>query len=301
MKAIVLPTYGDADRLELREVADPKPGPGEVKVKVAAASLNPVDWKLRSGVLRTMMPLEFPAVLGRDVSGTVVEAGPGVTRFKPGDQVLGFVQRGYAELVTAAQDAFAPVPEGLDLIQAAALPLVVLTGAQLIEEATRPNKGDWVLVTGAAGGVGRTAVYVAKQAGARVIAGVRGKQRSEAAQLGADQVVAIDDPGEIEKLPSLDAIADTVDGDTIARLIPKIRHGGAIGSVLGEPPAARGRGLRVKAMVTHPDAQRLGDLAKAVARGELRIPVERTFPLARASEAHRLGERGGAGKILLLM
>jgi NADPH:quinone reductase-like Zn-dependent oxidoreductase len=248
-----------------------------------------------------MMPLALPAVLGRDVSGTVSEVGEGVTRLKPGDRVLGLVRGGYAEQVVAPQEAFALVPEGLDLLQAAALPLVVLTGAQLMEEATNPKKGELVLVTGAVGGVGRTAVYVAKQLGARVFGGVRRKQMAQAQPLGVERVVAIDDQAEIEKLPWLDAVADTVGGETIARLIPKIRDGGALGSVLGEPSAARTRGLRVHGCMAHPDAKRLGELARAAARGELHIPVEKTFPLAQAGEAQKLGERGGAGKIVLVM
>ncbi len=302
MKAIVLKGYGGVDQLEQRDIAEPKPGPGELRVRVAAASVNPIDWKLRSGDAKAMMPLEFPAVLGRDVAGEVVEVGPGVTALKPGDKVLGLVQRGYAEQVVAKADAFARVPPGLDLRDAAALPLVLLTGAQLIEEAARLKRGDTVLVTGALGGVGRTAVYVAKQLGARVIAGVRAKQKAEAAGLGADQVVAIDDDAEIAKLPQLDAIADTVGHETIAKLLPRLKLGGTLGSVLGEPPAAKAKSITVRAFMAHPDASRLGELAAAVARGELKIPIVKRLPLAQAAEAQRFAERGGSGgKVLLTM
>jgi NADPH:quinone reductase-like Zn-dependent oxidoreductase len=244
--------------------------------------------------------MQFPAILGRDVSGTVMEVGAGVTRLRAGDKVLGLVRNGYAEQVVGTEEAFARIPDGLDLVDAAALPLVVLTGAELIEEATQPRRGDVVLVTGAVGGVGRTAVYAAKRLGVRVLAGVRARQKSEARALEADEVVAIDDEKEIASLPQLDAIADTVGGETIARLIPKIRNGGSIGSVLGEPPAAKGRDLRVHALMAHPDAKRLGELAQAAARGELKIPVEKRFPLAQAREAHKLAERGSIGKILLV-
>jgi len=300
MKAVVLTAYGDVDKLELREVPDPKTGAGEVKVKVAAAGLNPVDWKLRSGALQAMMPLRLPAVLGRDVSGTVLEVGSGVTRFKPGDRVLGLVNGGYAEQVVASEQAFAPLPDGLDLRDAAALPLVLLTGAQLVEDATRPGKGERVLVTGAVGGVGRAAVHAAKKLGARPIAGVRAKQKAEAQELGAAQVVAIDDDAEIARLPELDAVADTVGGETIAKLIPRIRKGGALGSVVGEPPAAKGRDLRVRAFMAHADPTRLRALAEDVARGELTIPIASRLPLGQAREAQKLAERGGTGKVLLL-
>jgi len=302
MKAIVLKGYGGVEQLEQRDIPEPKPGAGEVRVKVTAASVNPIDWKLRSGEARAMMPLEFPAVLGRDVAGEVVEVGPGVTALKPGDKVMGLVQRGYAEQVVAKADAFARVPAGLELRDAAALPLVLLTGAQLIDEAVRPKKGDTVLVTGALGSVGRAAVHVARERGARVIAGVRAKQKGEAAELGADQVVAIDDEAEIAALPHLDAIADTVGHETIARLLSHLKPGGTLGSVLGEPPAAKGKPITVRAFMAHPDAKRLGELAAAVASGGLKIPIAKRLPLAQAAEAQRLAERGGSGgKVLLLM
>jgi len=230
----------------------------------------------------------------------VVEAGPGVTGFKPGDKVLGFVEHGYAEYVAEGQEKFARMPDGLEMQKAAALPLVVLTGAQLVEEATKPGKGQVVLVTGAVGSVGRAAVYAARKLGARVIAGVRAKQKEEARKLGADQIVALDDDGEISWLQELDAVADTVGGETIEKLLPKIRKGGSIGSVVGEPAGAKGRELRVKAMLTHPDSKRLRELAEAVARGELEIKVEKTFPLAQAGQAQKVAEKGGMGKILLV-
>lgn len=300
MKAVVLSEYGDASKLVLAEEPDPRPGPGEVLVRVAAASVNPVDWKLRSGALRAYLPLQLPAVLGRDASGEVLEVGPGVQGFAAGDHVLGLVRRAYAELVVAAADAWARVPSGLELRDAAALPLVLLTGAQLAEEAVNVQRGQTLLVTGAMGGVGRTAVYAARQRGARVWAGVRARQKADAAALGAEAVVAIDDDREVSALPLLDALADAVGGETTRRLVERIRPGGVVGSVVGEPPGAKERGLTVRGMMTHPDAKRLGELAAAVARGALVIPLSRKFPLAEAAEAHRFAERGGVGKVLLV-
>ncbi len=139
------------------------------------------------------------------------------------------------------------MPSGLDLRDAAALPVVGLTGSLLIDEAVKPSKGDTVLVTGAVGGVGRAAVYAARQRGARVIAGVREKQKAQAAELGADRVVAIDRENEIRALPQLDAIADTVGGQTIANLPTRLKKGGTLGSVVGEPPAAKGKDIVVRA------------------------------------------------------
>jgi NADPH:quinone reductase-like Zn-dependent oxidoreductase len=301
VKAVVLTGYGDVDKLELREVPEPRPKEGEVKIRAAATSVNPIDWKIRHGAHRQQMPVSFPAVLGRDVAGTVVEMGPGVTSLKVGDRVMGLVHEGYAEFVVAPAEELAKVPDGLDLQDAAALPLVVTTGLELMEDQVRPKRGETVLVTGALGGVGRTAVFVAKQHGARVLAGVRASQKEAAAELGADGVVAIDDDREIAALPPLDAIADTVSGETIEKLLPHLKNGGTLGSVLGEPPGAKGREIRVNAFMAHPDAKRLGRLAKAVGRGEFRIPIGKRLPLTEAREAQRLAEGGRVGKVLMTM
>ncbi len=301
MRAIVLPDYGPPAALQLRTLPDPKPGQNEVLVRVAGASVNPVDWKQRSGALRQFMPLALPAVLGRDASGTVAAMGPGVTGFAVGDRVLGRVPGGgYAELVAAPVDAWAPVPAKLDLADAGALPLVLLTGAQLAEEATDARPGQAILVTGATGSVGRVTVFAAKRRGARVYVGVRAKHRAKAEQLGADAVVAIDDEGEIAGLPLLDGIADTVGGETTQKLLSRLKPGGRIGSVLGEPAGAKERGFVVNAFLTRSDPRRLAQLAQAVAAGELTVPIARRFPLAEAEAAHLLAETHPEGKVLLL-
>jgi NADPH:quinone reductase-like Zn-dependent oxidoreductase len=300
MKAIVLKEYGGTDQLELRDVPDPKPGAGEVKISLAATSINPIDYKLRSGAARGRMPLELPAILGRDLAGTIVELGAGVSGFAVGDRVLGLGMHSYAEAATIKAEALARVPAGLELQDAAALPLVVTTGAQLIAHAD-PKPGSTILVTGALGGVGRAAVFVAKQRGAKVIAGVRARQKQQAAELGADRVVAIDDDGEIARLPQLDVIADTVGGETIAKLLPHLVSGGRLASVLGEPPAAKGKPIEVRAFMAQPDAQILAKLAEAVAKKELRIPIAERLPLAKAAEGQRLAEEHKVeGKILLI-
>jgi NADPH:quinone reductase-like Zn-dependent oxidoreductase len=302
MRAIVLPEYGPPSALQLQTLPDPKPGPNEILVRVAGASLNPVDWKQRSGALRQFMPLKLPAVLGRDAAGTVAAMGPGVTGFAVGDRVLGRVPGGgYAELVVAPTDAWAPAPAKLDLADAGALPLAVLTGAQLAEEATDARAGETILVTGATGSVGRAAVFAAKGRGAKVYAGVRAKHKAEAAKLGADAVVAIDDEGELARLPVLDGIADTVGGETTQKLLGKLKPGGKLGSVLGEPQGAKERGFAVKAFLTHSDPKRLRELAQAVADGKLEIPIARRFPLAEARAAHELAEKHPDGKVLLLV
>lgn len=300
MKAVVLRGYGDVEQLELREVDEPSPGPRQIKVKVAAASVNPIDWKIRRGELRAQLPINLPTILGRDVAGEVVAIGADVTEFAVGDRVMGLVEHGYAELVVASVDAFAQVPSELDLSRAAALPLVGLTGAQLIEEAVDARAGERVLVTGALGSVGRVAVFAAKKRGAQIIAGVRGKQRQEAEALDVDEVVALDDADDIARLKPLDAIADTVGGKTVTSLLDKVRLGGVVGTVLSPPLGAKEQGLRVHAMLVHPDPIRLSQLAQAVVDGELVVPTKRRFPLSQAPAAQHVAEAGGAGKVLLV-
>lgn len=300
MKAVQLHAYGGVDQLFYEDVADPKSGAGEVLVKVAATSINPIDWKLRRGDLKTAMPLTLPTILGRDVAGTVVSLGSGTQGFQSGERVMGLVSRAYAEFLVAKPEALTRIPEGLDTEDAAALPLVVLTGAQLIEKGVQPQSGQTVLITGAVGSVGRTAVYVAKHHGMKVIAGVKASQRNEAESLGADQVLALDEDRGIAALGQVDAIADTVGHDVIQKLMSHIRSGGVLASVVGAPKEAEGKGFRVQQVWSQPDSKRLYELAQAAAKGEFSIPIARKMKLSEIREAQALAEAGGISKILLL-
>ena len=300
MKAVVLDEYGDASKLHYKEVPDPEPHAYEVLVTLAATSINPVDWKVRSGAAKDRMPLTFPAILGRDVAGEITKVGSNVTDFRVGQKVMALGSQSYAELVVAKVETLTLIPEGMSMEQAGAIPLVTLTGAQLIQH-MRPKAGETVLVTGAVGNVGRTAVYMAKEAGARVIAGVRENQKKDAESLGADQIAAIDVESEISSLPQLDGIADTVDHDVIAKLLPKLKSGGVLGSVLGKPKEAEGRDIRIEAFMAQADTRLLGRLALAVRDGKLKIPIARKFKLSEAAEAQKLAEKGSmVGKIVLL-
>jgi NADPH:quinone reductase-like Zn-dependent oxidoreductase len=299
MKAAVLVGFGGVDQLELREVPEPKTAPGQIKVKVVGASINPIDWKLRQGARRPGMDLELPAILGRDAAGEVVEVGSGVGRFRVGARVTGLVMGAYAERVVANEDAWAEVPEKLDLADAAAIPLVALTGGELVDQGVRPRAGDTMLVTGALGSVGRVAVFVAKSRGVRVWAGVRGAQKEAAQALGVEGVVALDDDADRRRLPTLDGIADSVGGATMQKLLECVRPGGTVGTVVGEPAGARERGLEVRHVWAQPDPDRLASLVRAVADGALAIPIARRFPLSEIREAQELAEKGAGGKVLL--
>ncbi|WP_158942093.1 NADP-dependent oxidoreductase [Granulicella sp. S190] len=301
MKAVVLHEYGRPDKLKYEGMPDPVAGLGEVLVRVAASSVNPIDYKMRSGEARQNFPLELPAILGRDISGIVREIGGRVTGFAPGDKVMALTTKAYAELVVVKASDLALVPEKLDLVKAAALPLVTLTGEQLITRGTKIEKGQTVLVSGAVGGVGRSAVWTAKKAGAVVFAGVKKSQLKQAESLGVDHVLALDDPQAVDKLGFLDAIADTVGGKTAETLLAKVKQGGVFASVLGPPGNAKMHPtVRIEPVQAVPDTKTLRRMAEDVAEGRFVIPIDRMVPLADAGEAQAAAEKGGIGKVLLL-
>ena len=301
MKAAVLHEYGPAKNLKYEDVPDPVPAEGEVLVRVAAASINPIDYKMRSGEAKERFPIEFPAILGRDFSGIVREVGPGVTGFEPGDKVIGLAWKTYAKLVTVKATDLALLPEGMELAEAAALPLVTLTGEQLITLGTQIQSGQTVLVSGALGGVGRSAVWTAKKAGAIVIAGVRKSQLKEAAEIGADEVVALDDHSAMAKVGFVDAVADTVGHKTAEALLAKVKQGGIFASVLGPPANAKLHPtVRIVPVAAKPDAAALRTLAEDVKAGHLKIPIDRMIPLEEAAEGQAAAEKGGIGKVLLV-
>ena len=301
MKAVVLHEYGSAKNLKYEDFEDPKPGPGEVLVRVQAVSLNPIDWKMRSGAAKERFPVEFPAILGRDVAGIVRELGEGVQGFKEGDRVFALAHRTYAELCVVKATELAKIPEGLELTTAAAIPLVSVTGDQLMREGAKAQKDQTILLTGTLGSVGRIALYAAKEIGAKVIAGVRKQQIEEALSLGAVAAIDLGDDKELAKLGSVDAVADTIGGETATKLIGKVRPGGNYGSVVGPPSnAALHPTVQVNGVVAHPDTRTYIHYAEAIREKKLVLPIDRMLPLAEAAEAQAAGEKGGVGKIILL-
>jgi len=300
MKAVVVHQYGGPEVLKFEEYPDPVAGPGEVLVRVAATSVNPIDYKQRAGLVKDFYPIKFPGLTGVDVSGTVATVGRAVEGFSAGDEVFAMTSYAYAELCVVKAAILAKVPKGLDLIQAAALPLVTTTGNQLIS-ATGINAGQTVLVVGAAGNVGRSAVFTAKQRGAVVIAGVMKSQIDAAKTIGADQLVATDDDSAIANLAMLDAVADTVNGKTAEKLIAKVKPGGVFASVLGAPRnAGKYPAVKVVPVFSTADAKTLQFMAEAVRDGKLVIPISRQLPLSQAAEAQAAAEGGGIGKVLLV-
>jgi len=286
MKAVLLHGYGGVDQLVYEEVPIPVAAAGEVLVKLLSTSINPIDYKIRRGEMKDDIPLQLPAILGYDLAGQVVALGEGVAGVKVDALVLALADHTYAEYVTCKAEGLARMPDGLNPAEAGVLPLVLLTGTQLIELGVRPSSGQRVLITGALGSVGRTAVHIAKKHGAYVIAGVRASQGAEAKKLGVDQ-------------KDLDAVADTVGRDVIDRLIPHIRKNGVLATVVGAPKSAAGRDVQVHEVWSVADPHRLEQLAQEIASGEFAIPIAKRFTLAEIRQAHVLAEKGAAGKVLL--
>ena len=304
MNAVRIYQYGSPETLKYEtNVPEPPLGPDMVLIEAVATSVNPIDWKIRSGARQKDFPLTLPAILGKDVSGVVRAVGSNIRDFKIGDRVLGVADATYAQFVGVLGAQLTHLPDGLDSIDAAAIPLVSLTGDQLVRLATRAVSGQTILVSGALGSVGRAAVHTAKKLGARVIAGVRGRQIPEVAGLGISDAIAIDDDAAIASLQPVDGVADTVGGDTAAKLFRKIRPGGRFGyaSVFPADAAATNPTVEVTRVFARPDASKVREFADDIRDGTFSLPISRRLPLRDAAIAHTLMEKGAAGKIVLLI
>jgi NADPH:quinone reductase-like Zn-dependent oxidoreductase len=304
MKAVRIYEYGGPETLKYEvDVPEPMTGPDTVLIEAVATSVNPIDWKIRSGARQKDFPLTLPAILGKDVSGVVRAVGSNIRHFKPGDPVLGTADATYAQFVAVKGALLTHLPDGMDLIDAAAIPLVSLTGDQLVRLATRAVSGQTILVSGALGSVGRAAVHTAKKLGASVIAGVRERQLVEAAKLGVSHAVAIDDDAAIASLEAVDGVADTVGGETAAKLFGKVKQGGRFGYASVFPPeaAAANPTVEVTRVFARPDASKVREFADDIRDGAFSLPISRRLPLREAATAHALMQSGGAGKIVLLI
>jgi NADPH:quinone reductase-like Zn-dependent oxidoreductase len=300
MKAAVVSAYGGPEVMKYQDMPDPTPGAGDVLVKVAGIGINPEDIQERNGQVKDWQ-LRFPAVIGLDVSGTVVATGDGVTDLKAGDRVCGWSYHTYAELVSDDAAVFAKVPETMDLVDASALPIVGLTGSQLISVASGLKAGQTVLVSGAAGAVGRTAAYMAKALGAHVIAGVRRSQLEQTESIGADETIALDDPAAFATIPQVDIVANTLRGKAASDLLAKVKDGGTFASVTGEPDGTQDYPkVRVVSFRSKQDRAGIAFIADAVNAGKLIIPIGRRDALENAGAAQAAFTKGGIGKVLLV-
>jgi NADPH:quinone reductase-like Zn-dependent oxidoreductase len=302
MKAIRFHTYGDPEVLRYEQAPLPEPAAGEVLIEVAATSFNPVDAGIRAGYLRQVFPIDLPHIPPIDVAGRVAALGPDVTRWKVGDEVIGFLSMvrdgAAAELVTAPADILAPAPTP----NAAALPAAAQTAWQALHEHAELKAGARILINGAGGGVGGYAVQLAKQTGAHVIA-TAGPHSADAVRAqGADQIIdyTTTSPAEAISEP-VDAVLNLVtapesDIETLTRLI---RDGGVIVSTAIPAAGAPDRAVRAVGMQLRTDAGQLTELAKLVDAGELTVDISAGHPLSEAASVHELSARGAiCGKVL---
>jgi NADPH:quinone reductase-like Zn-dependent oxidoreductase len=304
LKAVRLYEYGGPENLKFEaDVPEPTLGADFVLVEAAAASVNPIDWKIRSGARQKDFPQTLPVILGRDVSGVVRALGGNIRTFKPGDRVIAAAQATYAELVVVEGSLLTHLPEGVNLVDAAAIPLVALTGDQLVRQAARAENGQTFIISGALGSVGRSAVHTAKKLGVRVIAGVRARQLPEAAALGVFATLALDDEEAIARLATVDGVIDTVGGETAAKLFSKVKNGGSFGyaSVFPDGVSATNPTVTVTRVFARPDASKVREFADDIRDGKFVLPISQRLPLQDAAKAHALAQKGGSGKIVLVI
>jgi NADPH:quinone reductase-like Zn-dependent oxidoreductase len=333
MRALVLTRYGGPGAAELRDVPAPEPRPGEVRIDVKAAGLNPVDFKIREGKLRLVNRYTLPIVFGCELSGVVTAVGERVTRARPGDEVFARVARdrlgAFAETACVHEDLVARKPASLDFAHAAAVPLAALTALQALRDELAVAPGMRLFIPGAAGGVGTFALQIAKHFGATVATTASPRGRALVERLGADIVVDYTTRDFAKELRDYDAAFDLVGGDTLARAFSVVHRGGKVVSIAGipEPTAAtkdlrRGAalaflfwlasaGVRFRAwragvayryMLMRPSGRDLELLASLVEAKKLEVVVDEVFSFAKIAEAFAYLEKGRAkGKVVVTM
>jgi len=312
MKAVQIQDYGDAAALVLADAAMPVAGPGQVLVRVAAASVNPFDIKVRSGWLRGFFPLPMPHTLGTDFAGQVVEVGAGVDKLRVGQRVFGMLtpMHGgtYAEYLAVDAAMVRPSPKTLSDIDAAALPLAGVTAMISVAELAQVHPGQTVLVHGAGGGVGGAAVMIAKSLGARVVATCGTDKVDHVRALGADIVIDYQKGDFREQLRDVDAVIDPIGGEVNLRSYEVLRRGGTLVVILRNDPIEMANrealsakhGVIVKEVAYDLRPDLLDRVAELADSGALRANVHTVLPLAQAADAQRVSETGHArGKIVL--
>jgi 2-desacetyl-2-hydroxyethyl bacteriochlorophyllide A dehydrogenase len=312
MRAMTFRSYGGPENLTLVDIARPTPGPGQILVRVLASSVNPVDWKRASGIYRLIMPVSFPAVPGYDVAGEVVEVGPGVDTFAIGDRVharIGDMRGGAsAEFAVVGVDVTAPVPAGMEMGEAAGLPLAGMTALQgLRDRAGLAMNGasERVLIVGASGGVGHLAVQIARAAGATVVGVCSGRNTELVASLGAHDVIDYTQKDPYRGQAPFDVLLDCVAGDP-SRWLPLLAVGGRyvscvptgktlLRSMFNAVTRKKVRAVMLKSRAV--DLRFLDGLCEA---GKLRVVVDRRFKLEELAQAWERSISGRAtGKIVI--
>ncbi|WP_025109822.1 NADP-dependent oxidoreductase [Pseudomonas sp. H1h] len=303
MKAIRVYEYGNPEVLQLEEVADPVAGAGEVLIEVAGAGVNPIDWKVLSGAMKAFIPLQLPFTPGVEVSGKVTATGPGVTEFKIGDEVFGFINivGGYASKAVAPVAKLALKPQSLSTLKAGAVPATALTAWQALTEHAGVQRRQKVLIHAAAGGVGSMAVQIAKYLGAEVIATASASNHAYLKQLGADDVIDYTTQAFEERVSDVDVVLDLVGGDTQNRSFSVLKRGGLLVSPVSAPSMtlANDYGVTPINFATRSDGAQLALIAELFDRGHLTVDVE-VFPLSEVQRAvEKSQSRRGRGRLVL--
>ncbi len=305
MKAICFHEYGGPEVLKYENVQRPEPQHGQVLIQVRAAAVNPVDWKIREGWLASMIPLQLPTIAGTDVAGVVMATGQGVTDFRVGQDVYGFVGIGggaYAGYTTAAIETIALQPQTLDYVQAASVPLVATTAWQALFEAGGLKEGQTVLIHGGAGGVGTFAVQLAKMKGAYVLATASSQNVEFVKGLGADEVIDYTTTRFETVAHHVDVVLDIIGGETQQRSWGVLKPGGILVSTLGPPSQEDAAKHRVRAafVQAQPTAGLLKEIARLLDSGQIKPNVGKMFPMEQARQAQELKQHGHTrGKIVL--
>ncbi len=306
MKAVRIESFGGPETLELQEVERPTPRDDEVLVEVRAASVNPVDYKIRSGKYPPVKQDSLPKVLGRDIAGIIVGRGAAVATFLDGDEViamLGRGQGGYAEYVALPADLCVRKPERLDYAEAAAVPLAAMTAWQGLFDHGGLTAGQRVLIHGGAGGVGHFAIQLAKAQGAYVITTCSADDMDFVRSLGADEAIDYHKERFEDRITEVDLVFDLIGGDTQERSWAVLKEGGAMVSTLAKPSERQAQIHHARAATNYmaqPDAGELGEIAHLITTNKVHPYVEARIPLDHVAEAHRQAEHGHPrGKIVL--
>jgi alcohol dehydrogenase len=309
MKSVQLNDYGANEGLQVNnETPAPALKPGQILVENHAASVNPFDVKLASGVYKDMMPIQLPAILGGDFAGIVTELGEGVTDFKIGDEVygsaniLGGASGAFAEIVAANAANVSLKPQKASFEDAAALVLTGVSAVQALEEHIKLQPQQKILIHGGAGGIGSAAIQLAKAISAYVATTVSENDKEFVTQLGADEAIDYKAEKFEEKLSGFDAVFDTVGGETAERSFQVLKEGGIIVSMLGEanPELAKEKGVTTIGQSTQVNTARLKRLAELVDSGKIKAQIEKTLPLEQLKEAFDIVENiHPRGKVVL--
>jgi NADPH:quinone reductase-like Zn-dependent oxidoreductase len=298
MKAVVYEKFGGCEYLKLADIPKPIPEPNEVLIEIGYTSVNPIDWKIREGYLRTQIPYEFPITPGVDAAGTVVEVGSDVRGFRVGDKVYAYCRKPkvhdgtYTEFVAVDEDAVARIPKNLSFAEAAAVPLAGLAAWQSLFDTARPKAGDRMLIQGGAGGIGSMAIQFAKRAGAKVYTTARKANHDYVKRLGAD--VPIDYTAEDvaerikqEESAGMDVVCDTIGGDTLAASYAVVVPGGTLVSVAERPdPVVASRlSINVYFVSVRPSGVELREITALFESRTVKLPHIEQMPLEKAAIA----------------